>query len=232
MKLILPVLLIILSLSAFSLDKKKSINYFNITKNQDSLKKAQVRVPGKDDTGFMMGIGFVDGGEYGNILADVLRARGYTVSGFTHFLNFEAGFEFRMAKSVYLNPRIRWIASQVKYSYGNFYSSQYSGDVNSIFLFGLGVKYAIYESLLECFYVNAEMSYISTSIEVKGLSIKPDGLQKGIFVGYQHDMGVGWLGGEIGYMEIPVSVMNIKKNFGGFFINLVGYYPIGNYGSR
>jgi hypothetical protein len=199
----------------------------------------------RSDASIISGFGYLNGGDYNRIITDIFESRGYSVSGFIAFLNIELGFEFRVKKHFFIYPRFRFLFNSIKSKDQLFNSGIESAYINSMFTYGIGGRYYLSENLPHCFYLQGEIGGFSTQSDM--YDIIPDGLDTGVMMGYQYNWRTRGFGFEIGYKWMPVllktaivqwstypsyavvTASNVRKDFGGFFINITGRFQIFNY---
>ncbi len=176
----------------------------------------------RTDIGVHIGLGMMEGNDYSNLLSDA------GASGYLGWINLEGGFEFRVWNKLYLGPRLSLIASRVKTTWEGIDLG--STKVNLVFLPGIAAKYYLFDgnSPYASLYLN---SIASISMETfEKYDFASNGIATGFALGYQLIVGNRRLMIEAGVANVPIEVnKSIQNNFGGFFINVLGYWSIANY---
>ena len=174
---------------------------------------------------------------YKSLAWEILENRGYAVSGLGAFYNLELGFEFRVQGHFFVIPRLRYLFTPVNTESDFSNTGGGVSKLTSMFTYGLGGRYYLVESRPSCVYVQGEFCGFSASSDLFGVS--SDGPGTGIVAGYEYGWRTRSIGLEMGYLWMPVDISAsevnasaVRRDFGGFYVCLVGRFQMFNYTGR
>jgi hypothetical protein len=183
---------------------------------------------------FFLSTGFVSGNDYANDLRSALTYNGYSVGGYLAWISLDLGLDISVSKNFVVSPHINTLYDPVNYSSVDGLPGTESA--NLLFLPGVTVKYYFFNEKSSSIFISCGVSPSITGSDTDNLDYKPNGIEKEVFIGYEHASGfiykrnktvrAGAFSIKLGYMSIPVSVLNNQNgafddhNYGGYAFSL------------
>ena len=195
-------------------------------------------VPVHSDCNLVVGMRYAYSSDYSAQMQEILRSKGGDISGSGAFLGFDAGIEFRVYSSLYVQPHFLWQFSPVTMK--NNSTGETTSEMNSFLLPGVDARYYFQFSESRFFYLGAGLSSASFYTNY-AFGVEPKGTSSSVMMGFLLAFKQSILGVELGYLGIPMQAKSLQdqlsyrsspvadSDLGGVYISLTARFGLLNY---